>query len=657
MTLAMTELLGGRYRLVERLGAGGMSVVWRGYDEVLGRQVAVKVLAARLAGGRAFRHRIRTEAQAAARLLHPNITNVYDYGEEDAVPYVVMELVDGQSLAERLGRDEALPWPEAVTACRQVADALAAAHARGVVHRDVTPGNVMLTATGAKVVDFGISALVGDRDIDADGSLLGTPAYLAPERLDGGQVSAAADVYALGLLLYRCLAGALPWPASSRTEILRAHLYQEPQPLPPVDGLPAEVVTLTERCLAKVPADRPTSAEVAATLARHATATVVPTRAPKHLDLGAAGTTILPWSTATDALPWSGRAKVEPTAVPPPAVRRRFGVAAAAAVAAALLGVTGAVWATSGDPSTGGTLAAGANPAGAAPAATVACDVHYRLTADTGKAFSAQLTVVNAGKAAVDGWALSFNFPGDQKVKAVAGRVAQAGTAVTVRGAAALAPGKSAAVRLSGGYGRSNAFPLDFSLDGTGCRPFVSGVAADHSGGQEARPGRGEARAGRQAQAEAQGEGRQQRSGRRRLRQGRQGQGRRGRLDRLQYRRVLTLGDDQAVGRLDHQQDGDRDRVAGRVRPGQDHLREDDRPVLGVRPNLGLDVRHLGEPVREGAEQGGDVGAALRPFDTGREGVQRVDRGQIVPVEGVGVGVQDPAGGGHRPSSVRCACR
>jgi serine/threonine-protein kinase len=476
----MTELLGGRYRLVERLGAGGMSVVWRGYDEVLGRQVAVKVLAARLAGGRAFRHRIRTEAQAAARLLHPNITNVYDYGEEDAVPYVVMELVDGQSLAERLGRDEALPWPEAVTACRQVADALATAHARGVVHRDVTPGNVMLTATGAKVVDFGISALVGDRDIDADGSLLGTPAYLAPERLDGGQVSAAADVYALGLLLYRCLAGTQPWPATSRTEILRAHLYQEPRPLPPVEGLPAEVVTLTERCLAKVPADRPTSAEVAATLAPHATATVVPTRAPKHLDVGAAGTTILPWSTATDALPWSGRAKVEPTAVPPPAVRRRFGVAAAAAVAAALLGVTGAVWATSGDPSTEGTLAAGPHAAGAAPAAepTVACDVHYRLTADTGKAFSAQLTVVNAGKAAVDGWALSFDFPGDQKVKTIAGRVAQAGTAVTVRGAAALAPGKSAAVRLSGGYGRSNAFPLDFSLDGATCRPYVSGTPA-----------------------------------------------------------------------------------------------------------------------------------------------------------------------------------
>ncbi len=153
-------------------------------------------------------------------------------------------------------------------------------------------------------------------------------------------------------------------------------------------------------------------------------------------------------------------------------------MAAAAAVAAALLGVTGAVWATSGDPSTGGTLRGRRQPrrCGARGDRRVRRALP-RSPTDTGKAFNAQLTVVNAGKAAVDGWALSFDFPGDQKVKAVAGRVAQAGTAVTVRGAAALAPGKSAAVRLSGGYGRSNAFPLDFSLDGTGCRPFVSGVA------------------------------------------------------------------------------------------------------------------------------------------------------------------------------------
>src|SRR6185312_9010162 len=156
------QLLDERYRLIEQLGAGGMSVVWRGYDEVLGRQVAVKVLASRLASDRAFRHRIRVEAQAAARLCHPNITNVYDYGESHqvglTVPYVVMELVDGGSLAGRLGREMRLPWREAVTIGAEVSSALATAHARGVVHRDVTPGNVMLTSTGVKVVDFGISA-------------------------------------------------------------------------------------------------------------------------------------------------------------------------------------------------------------------------------------------------------------------------------------------------------------------------------------------------------------------------------------------------------------------------------------------------------------------------------------------------------------------
>lgn len=159
------QLLGERYRLIEQLGTGGMSVVWRGYDEVLGRQVAVKVLASRLASDRAFRHRIRSEAQAAARLCHPNITNVYDYGESQqvglTVPYVVMELIDGAPLTARLSGVGVLPWREAVTIAAEVASALATAHARGVVHRDVTPGNVMLTATGVKVVDFGISALVG----------------------------------------------------------------------------------------------------------------------------------------------------------------------------------------------------------------------------------------------------------------------------------------------------------------------------------------------------------------------------------------------------------------------------------------------------------------------------------------------------------------
>jgi serine/threonine-protein kinase len=220
---------------VEKLGSGGMSVVWRGYDETLGRSVAVKVLSPQLADDQSFRDRLRREALAAARLSHPHITGIFDFGESPlndhlTVPYVVMELNDGESVAARLTRRGPLPWREAVTIAAEVASALATAHARGVVHRDVTPANVMLTGAGAKVVDFGISAIVGERDAAPDGSLLGTPAYLAPERLAGAQVSAATDVYALGLLLFRLLTSRLPWPAETTAEALRAHLYADPDP-------------------------------------------------------------------------------------------------------------------------------------------------------------------------------------------------------------------------------------------------------------------------------------------------------------------------------------------------------------------------------------------------------------------------------------------
>ncbi|BCJ52466.1 hypothetical protein Asp14428_39410 [Actinoplanes sp. NBRC 14428] len=264
--------VGGRYRLIERLGTGGMSVVWRGHDEVLGRPVAVKVLSPQLAADSAFRRRLRQEALAAARLCHPHITGVFDFGESPmgervSVPYVVMELNDGEPVSDRLRREGPFPWRGAVTVVAEVASALATAHARGIVHRDVTPANVMLTGAGAKVVDFGISALTGQRDAAPDGSLLGTPAYLAPERLNGGPVAPAADVYALGLLLYRLLTGRLPWPAATTTEALRAHLYSEPSPVPELPGMPAEVAELCLRCLAKQPEHRPDAAEVATRLA------------------------------------------------------------------------------------------------------------------------------------------------------------------------------------------------------------------------------------------------------------------------------------------------------------------------------------------------------------------------------------------------------
>ncbi|WP_442931176.1 protein kinase domain-containing protein [Micromonospora sp. NBC_00389] len=476
------QLLDERYRLVEQLGAGGMSVVWRGYDEVLGRQVAVKVLASRLASDRAFRHRIRIEAQAAARLCHPHITNVYDYGESQqvglTVPYVVMELVDGGSLANRLGREGRLPWREAVTVGAEVSSALATAHARGVVHRDVTPGNVMLTSTGVKVVDFGISALVGESEKGPDGTLLGTPAYLAPERLDNGQVSPATDVYAVGLLLYRMLTGRLPWQASTTTQMLRAHMYNEPEPMQAVPGLPDEVTDLVRRCLAKQPGDRPATAELARTLADAAgmLAAVPVSPAAGPLDpaaLASAGTTILPWSAETDALPLSRtRNRIR-------RANRRRRVEAGVA-AASLIAVTGALWGfTSRSPASGEDRPPTEARMGLPKAAP--CEVAYALRADSGKDFAAELTLTNTGGSELRDWTMSFTFPGQQTVtKAEPTPVHQQGRTVLIRPAAqraTLAPGAAEKLTLAGKYSGANPLPVEFRLGDATCGVRVSGVA------------------------------------------------------------------------------------------------------------------------------------------------------------------------------------
>ncbi|MEU5963101.1 serine/threonine-protein kinase [Micromonospora parva] len=257
------QLLAGRYRLLERLGSGGMSAVHRAYDEVLERDVAVKVLVA--SDGNAGQ-RIRGEAKAAARLSHPHVTSVYDYGESTLegveVPFVVMELLGGHTLEHRLVVGP-LPPRAGLRVCAEVGSALAAAHEQGLVHRDIKPSNVMLTPTGAKVLDFGIAAAAGAPEIDFEGRLLGTPAYLAPERLLAGEVVPASDVYALGLLLHRVLTGRLPWPADAQTGMLRAHTHVEPAPLPPIDGVPPEVHRLYRWCLARDPADRPSAADAA----------------------------------------------------------------------------------------------------------------------------------------------------------------------------------------------------------------------------------------------------------------------------------------------------------------------------------------------------------------------------------------------------------
>jgi serine/threonine-protein kinase len=303
MPFAPGSRLADRYLLTDRIGAGGMGEVWRADDEVLGRVVAVKALALPLAADPALRDTTRREARAAAGLAHPNVTQVFDYGETAApdgtpVPYLVMELVQGQNLADRLQAGP-LPWPQAVQVGAEVADALAAAHQMGVVHRDVKPGNVMLTSRGAKVLDFGIAALTGRRP-DADGNLLaGTPAYAAPERLHEGQADPAADVYSLGALVYVCLTGHPPRRIDRWRDAAAAHAA----PVPPlqVAGLPAAVVAVIDRCLSPDPARRPSSTRLARALAA---ATGQPTRADDPTTvIPAHGVAAVPHPTMVEPLP------------------------------------------------------------------------------------------------------------------------------------------------------------------------------------------------------------------------------------------------------------------------------------------------------------------------------------------------------------------
>ncbi|MGC5659461.1 serine/threonine-protein kinase [Micromonospora sp. WMMD723] len=264
------RLLARRYRLLDRIGAGGMSVIWRARDEVLDRVVAVKVLAPSLAADARFRDMVREEARSAAQLVHPHVTAVHDYGEAlapdgEITSFVVMELLTGEELEHRLSEGP-LPWPEAVEVGAQVAEALAAAHRLGIVHRDITPANVMMTRVGAKVLDFGIATQAGTPDDDEDGGTFGTPAYVAPERLDGAPAQPSTDVYSLGVLLYETLTGQPPYPAETWEQLATAIADERPPSLDGVPGLPPVVVDVCLRCLARDPHERPTAHQVATAL-------------------------------------------------------------------------------------------------------------------------------------------------------------------------------------------------------------------------------------------------------------------------------------------------------------------------------------------------------------------------------------------------------
>ena len=255
-------LLAGRYVLDEPIGAGGYCQVWRATDTVLTRQVAVKLLHAGYASQGEALARFKAEARHAGALSHENIARVYDYGEpEDAQSYLVMELVDGPSLADVLARGPLGARPTMDTVA-QVAAGLQAAHTAGLIHRDIKPANILFTSGGSvRITDFGIAHAVGSTPVTSTGMVMGTPGYIAPERVSGAQAGPASDLYALGIVAYECLVGSQPF-AGGALDVAIAH---RDRPLPPLPvSVPAEVAAFVMTLTAKDPAWRPASAGEAA---------------------------------------------------------------------------------------------------------------------------------------------------------------------------------------------------------------------------------------------------------------------------------------------------------------------------------------------------------------------------------------------------------
>ncbi len=253
-----TTLLGDRYELGRLLGRGGMARVYEGHDRVLDRRVAIKVLDARLAADAEFVTRFQREARAAARLAHPGVVAVYDTGEHDGTRFIVMEYVEGRTLADVLAEGPLSP-ARAVEVGREVLAALGAAHDRGLVHRDVKPANIMVTPEGAlKVMDFGIARAAEDGTrLTTAASVIGTPSYMAPEQVEARPVDARTDLYALGAVLYECLVGAPPFEGSSAITVAARHVNDAPEPLRRRrPEIPPRLEAVVLRALAKDPADR-----------------------------------------------------------------------------------------------------------------------------------------------------------------------------------------------------------------------------------------------------------------------------------------------------------------------------------------------------------------------------------------------------------------
>jgi serine/threonine protein kinase len=259
------------YRIVDQIGAGGMGEVWRASDDRLDREVAIKVLPPSFADNKELLARFEREARSISSLNHPNICTLHDVGHEDEIHYLVMELIEGEPLGDRI-RQGALPIDKALEIGTQIASALEAAHEQGIVHRDLKPDNVMLTKSGAKLVDFGLakaaesfdgaadsvtSLPTENRPLTEEGSILGTLHYMAPEQLDGTEADARTDIFALGTILYEMATGQRAFEASGRASLIAAIVEREPAPISSIQPLvPPALERIVSVCLRKDPAER-----------------------------------------------------------------------------------------------------------------------------------------------------------------------------------------------------------------------------------------------------------------------------------------------------------------------------------------------------------------------------------------------------------------
>ncbi|MET0933917.1 MAG: protein kinase [Mycetocola sp.] len=250
---------GGRYELESRIAIGGMGEVWNATDLVIGRTVAIKILKEEYLGDPNFLERFRSEARHAALVNHEGIANVFDYGEEEGSAFLVMELVPGEALSTLLEREHVLATDKVLDITAQTALALQAAHAAGLVHRDIKPGNLLITPDGrVKITDFGIARIADQVPLTATGQVMGTVQYLSPEQASGHPASPTTDIYSLGIVAYECLAGKRPFTGESQVAIAMAQINEAPPALPVTVAEPVRNLVLS--MIAKNPADRPASA-------------------------------------------------------------------------------------------------------------------------------------------------------------------------------------------------------------------------------------------------------------------------------------------------------------------------------------------------------------------------------------------------------------